>query len=186
MISQDLNATQNDDLQLQCFTLRRIMNKALTAFVCIVLCAELLAHSTAKPASSESSEWPNYGNDPGGMRYSPLAQIDSENVSKLQVAWTFHTGDLSDGKGERRRSGFESTPIMVDGTLYVTTPFNRIIALDPVTGEQRWAFDPKIDQTWQSGDGLVNRGVAAWGDKDAGQPDKDQKSPSAKPCRRRI
>lgn len=115
------------------------------------------------------------------MRYSPLAQINKDNVSNLQVAWTFHTGDISDGKGERRRSGFESTPLMVDGTLYVTTPFNRIIALDPVTGKQRWAFDPKIDPTWQSGDGLVNRGVTTWLDKD-----KDAKLPASTPCRRRI
>jgi quinoprotein glucose dehydrogenase len=115
------------------------------------------------------------------MRYSPLTQINSENVSKLQVAWTFHTGDISDGKGERRRSGFESTPIMVDGTLYVTTPFNRVIALDPITGKQRWVFDPRIDPTWQSGDGLINRGVATWLDQD-----NDEKLPSGAACRRRI
>ena len=133
------------------------MNKALTAFACLLLCPAFFA---------QTSEWPNYGNDAGGMRHSPLSQINSENVTKLQVAWTFHTGDISDGKGERRRSGFETTPIMVDGTLYLTTPFNRIIALDPETGKQRWAFDPKIDPTWQSGDGLVNRGVSIWRNKD--------------------
>ncbi|MBV9339628.1 MAG: pyrroloquinoline quinone-dependent dehydrogenase [Acidobacteria bacterium] len=153
------------------------MRKALTAYVFILACPALFAQSPAKATSSEYPEWPNYGNDPGGMRYSPLAQIDRENVSKLQVAWTFHTGDISQGKGERRRSGFESTPIMVNATLYLTTPFNRIIALDPQTGKQRWAFDPKIDQTWQSGDGLINRGVATW---------LDEKLPSGKPCRRRI
>src|SRR5215469_6694798 len=130
------------------------MKKALRALVFVLLSPALFAQSTAKAPSSETSEWPNYGNDPGGMRYSPLAQINNENISKLQVAWTFHTGDISDGKGEWRRSGFESTPILVDGTLYVTTPFNRVIALDPATGKQRWAFDPKIDRKWQSGDGL--------------------------------
>ncbi|MBV9074616.1 MAG: pyrroloquinoline quinone-dependent dehydrogenase [Acidobacteria bacterium] len=144
------------------------MNKALTAFACLLLCPAFFA---------QTSEWPNYGNDAGGMRHSPLSQINSENVTKLQVAWTFHTGDISDGKGERRRSGFETTPIMVDGTLYLTTPFNRIIALDPETGKQRWAFDPKIDPTWQSGDGLVNRGVSIWRNKD--------EKPS-QPCVRRI
>ena len=153
------------------------MKKALSAFVFLLVCPALFAQSTVKTTSSETSEWPNYGNDPGGMRYSPLVQINKQNVTKLQVAWTFHTGDISDGKGERRRSGFESTPILVDGTLYVTTPFNRIIALDPITGKQRWAFDPKIEQTWQSGDGLINRGVATW---------LDEKLPLSKPCRRRI
>lgn len=160
-------------------SLKTTMKEMFRAFVFTVLCSALFAQSTAK-TTSESSEWPNYGNDPGGMRYSPLAQINSENVAKLRVAWTFHTGDISDGKGNRRRSGFESTPIMVDGTLYVTTPFNRIIALDPVTGKQRWAFDPKIDPTWQSGDGLINRGVATWTDT------KGEKPLSGEPCHRRI
>ena len=132
---------------------------------------------SASAQSSKEVEWPNYGNDPGGMRYSTLAQINRENVAKLQVAWTFHTGDISPGGDGRRPSGFETTPIMVDGTLFLTTPFNRIIALDPETGKQRWAYDPHIDQTWQSGDGLTNRGVAAWLD--------TSRSPG-KPCQRRI
>ncbi len=66
-----------------------------------------------------------------------LSQINRENVAKLKVAWVFHTGDISDGKDGRKRSGFETTPILVDGTLYLTTPFNRVIALDPTTGKQR-------------------------------------------------
>ena len=51
------------------------------------------------------------------MRYSPLMQINRENVSRLKIAWVFHTGDISDGKGQQRRSGFETTPILVEGTL---------------------------------------------------------------------
>src|SRR5262249_27350246 len=93
------------------------------------------------------------------------------------VAWVFHTGDISDGSQDRRRSGFETTPIMVDGTLYLTTPFNRVIALDPETGVQRWAYDPKVDLTWGYGDGLINRGVATW---------IDPARPVGKPCHRRI
>jgi quinoprotein glucose dehydrogenase len=123
------------------------------------------------------ADWPSYGNDPGGMRYSALSQINHDNVTHLKVAWIYHTGDISDGSGGRRRSGFENTPILVDGTLYVTTPFNRVIALDPETGTARWSYDPKIDQTWQAGDGLINRGVATW---------VDGKAAADKPCRRRI
>jgi quinoprotein glucose dehydrogenase len=111
------------------------------------------------------------------MRYSPLTQINRENVSRLKVAWVFHTGDVSDGSHNRRRSGFETTPILVDGTLYLTTPFNRVIALDPETGVQRWAYDPKIDPTWSYGDGLVNRGVATW---------LDPAHPAGLSCHRRI
>ncbi len=127
-------------------------------------------------AAEGSAEWSNYGNDSGGMRFSPLTQISRKNVSELKTAWVFHTGDISDGKG-RPRSGFESTPLFVDDTLFVTTPFNRVIALDPATGRQRWAFDPKIDQTWQSGDGLINRGLATW---------VDSKRALNAPCRRRL
>ena len=124
-----------------------------------------------------AAEWPNYGNDPGGMRYSVATQIDRKNVAKLQVAWVFHTGDISDGNHGIRRSGFETTPLMVDDTLYLTTPFNRVIALDPVTGKQRWAYDPKVELGWDYGDGLVNRGVATW---------MDAERAAGKPCRRRI
>ena len=81
------------------------------------------------------------------MRFSPLSLINRENVSTLKVAWIFHTGDISDGSRDRKRSGFEATPILVDGTLYFTTAFNRVIALDPETGKQRWAYDSKIDLT---------------------------------------
>jgi len=127
--------------------------------------------------NSAGVEWPNYGNDPGGMRYSKLTQVNRENVAKLKVAWTFHTGDISQGSPEKRASGFETTPIMVDGKLFLTTPFNRVIALDPETGTQLWTYDPQIDQSWQSGDGLINRGVASW---------LDSTWPSGKHCRRRI
>jgi quinoprotein glucose dehydrogenase len=143
----------------------------------LVIFCTVLSSTIALGQVSGDTEWPTYGNDPGGMRYSPLSQINRENVSKLKVAWIFHTGDVSDGTRDRKRSGFEATPILVDGTLYFTTPFNRVIALDPETGRQRWAYDPKVDLTLDYGDGLVNRGVATWLD--------SRRSP-AEPCHRRI
>ena len=133
--------------------------------------------SSACAQTADESDWPHYGNDEGGMRHSALTQINRENVAQLKVAWTFHTGDISDGSGDRRRSGLETTPIMVDGTLYLTTAFNRVIAIDPATGTQRWAYDPHIDQTWESGDGLINRGVATW---------LDSERTGHELCRRRI
>jgi quinoprotein glucose dehydrogenase len=142
----------------------------------VSLVGVMVVSPAARAQDARDADWPAYGNDPGGMRYSPLSQINRENVSKLKVAWVFHTGDISDGSGGRRRSGFEATPILVDGTLYVTTPFNRVIALDPETGKQLWAYDPKIDQKLDYGDGLVNRGVATWLDP----------APSGPSCRRRI
>src|SRR5262245_33610008 len=94
-----------------------------------------------------TSEWPSWGNDPGGMRYSPLKQITPENVSRLKVAWTYRTGDRSDGKNPDIPSAtaFEATPILVYCRLIFCTPFNRVIALDPLTGPSQWIFDPKIN-----------------------------------------
>src|SRR5271155_2706370 len=106
------------------------------------------------------ADWAYVGHDVGGMRYSPLKQINVDNVKNLTVAWTYHVGDISDGKGVARRSGFETTPILVDGTLFLTTPFNRVIALDPETGKEKWTFDPMVDIVAGYGDGLINRGVA--------------------------
>jgi len=147
---------------------------------CVLAIAFAAKADATKMAAWEHAQddgWAHYGHDPGGMRYSPLSQINRENVASLKVAWTFHTGDISDGKGRPKRSGFECTPLMVDSTLYLTTPFNRVIALDPETGAQRWAYDPKIALDGDYGDGLVNRGVSTW---------LDPLRAAAQPCRRRI
>lgn len=131
-------------------------------------------------ALDKSDDWPYYGHDAGGMRYSPLSDINRENVSRLKLAWVFHTHDIADGRGKLKRSGFETTPLMIEGTLYLTTPFNRVMALDPATGKQRWAYDPKTQLTWNYGDGLINRGVATWLDRS-----RAEKGPGT-PGRRRL
>src|SRR5256885_11885351 len=152
--------------------------------VCVAVVAVVVAMMTygrgtgvPRAGGETADDWSYYGHDAGGMRYSPLGQINRENVAKLKVAWTFHTGEISDGRGARKRTGFETTPIVVDGTLYLTTPFNRVIALDPETGAQRWAHDPLVDPKGSYGDGLINRGVAAW---------LDPVRAAGAPCQRRI
>jgi quinoprotein glucose dehydrogenase len=117
--------------------------------------------------AARADEWGSYGRDPGGTRFSPLTQITPANVAGLKPAWTFHTGDIADGKKGTPRSGFEATPLLVGGRLYVTTPFNRIVALDPASGKQLWAYDPKTDISLPVGDGLISRGLAAWRDPQA-------------------
>lgn len=141
----------------------------------VILC--LAFASSLAGQTSRRVEWANYGNDPGGMRYSPLTQVNRDNVAKLKLAWVYHTGDMSNGTAYPRKSEFESTPIFVDGTLYLTTAFNRIVALDPVSGKERWTFDPKINLASKYSEGLMNRGVSTWLD--------TRRKPSA-PCRRRI
>jgi quinoprotein glucose dehydrogenase len=138
----------------------------------------IAAITAARPASdAEIADWPFYGGDAGGARYSPLTQINKSNVTELKVAWEYHTGDISDGSDNRRKSEFETTPIVADGMMYFTTPFNRVVALDPDTGREKWSFDPKINLHAGYSEGLVNRGVTLWIDATRGEGDT---------CRRRI
>lgn len=108
--------------------------------------------------------WTDYGNDRGGSRYSPVTQITKENVKHLEIAWEYRTGDVSDGEGPDIESAttFENTPILVRDTLYIATPFNRIIALNPETGEEKWVFDSKLDMSGNYGQTMVCRGVSYW------------------------
>ena len=113
--------------------------------------------------SAAAQEWPAVGGDPGGMKYSPLDQINKTNVGRLRVAWEFDTGDWSDGSQYPSRSAFEATPVVMEGILYITSPFGRLFALDPETGAKLWDFDPKIDRTVRL-NLFVNRGVTYWTD----------------------
>ncbi len=156
-------------------SLRELAPFVLAGIACIAATASL-----AQPSSSLSrsvDDWSYYGHDAGGTRYSPLAQINRKNVTTLKVAWTFHVGDISDGRGHQKRSGLETTPILIDGMLYLTTAFNRVFALDPETGKQRWVYDPMVEIAGDYGDGLINRGVTAW---------LDPARAKGKPCHRRI
>ncbi|MBZ5601411.1 MAG: pyrroloquinoline quinone-dependent dehydrogenase [Acidobacteriia bacterium] len=107
--------------------------------------------------------WTNYGNDPGGTRHSSLNQINRENVSKLKPAWEYHTGALKPDTHNNKKAAFEATPILVDGTLYLSTPYDVVIALDPATGKERWKFDPKVDRNANYSE-VTSRGVATWAD----------------------
>ncbi|HEV8131995.1 MAG TPA: pyrroloquinoline quinone-dependent dehydrogenase [Acidobacteriota bacterium] len=120
-------------------------------------------------------DWPAYGHDAGGSRYSALADIHRGNVNQLKTAWTYRTRETRDGvSGDK--AAFESTPILVDGTLYLSTPFNRVIALDPETGTERWVYDPKIDRSQYYSE-VTSRGVSTW---------LDGQSKAGTPCHRRI
>lgn len=153
--------------------------------VLAVSAAVLLLHDVTSPAKVSAAltpaarqhrsgrdrspdEWPSYGRDPGGTRYSPLVDINRQNVGSLKGAWTYRTGDVSDGSKTAETSQFQATPIMVDGALYLSSPFNKVIALDPQTGSERWTYDPRIDLSTPYGDGLTSRGVSTWLDRRRG------------------
>ncbi len=118
------------------------------------------AHAQRPPAAAQDGDWVTYGRDPGGERFSPLDAVRRDNVATLQVAWTFRTGDAYEPKNGRP-TAFEATPLHVDGTLYLSTPVGRVIALDPVDGRQRWAFDAKVPRDKGYGD-FASRGVSTW------------------------
>jgi quinoprotein glucose dehydrogenase len=107
------------------------------------------------------------------MRYSPLRQIDRSNVADLEVVWTYRHGDFRSGgifpDHVTKGTAFEATPIVVENRLVFSTPFNRVIALDPETGGELWTFDPKIDKDRRFGNMMINRGVAYWRDSLAAQ-----------------
>jgi len=98
--------------------------------------------------TSTHVEWPVVAGGPGGMRYSPLKQINASNVNQLQVAWSY---DVSDGAGT-----LETNPIVVNGVLYGYTPAQKIFAVNAATGQQLWQFDSGAPSRGN------NRGVGYW------------------------
>ncbi len=123
--------------------------------------------STANAGDAKPG-WTAYGHDAGGTRYSPVRKITRANVGKLHVAWTYRTGALEPVTDRNQKAAFEATPILVEGTLYLTTPFNAVIALDPATGRQKWTYDPHVNRGHDYSE-VASRGVAAWIDLKAGK-----------------
>ncbi|HEV2644948.1 MAG TPA: pyrroloquinoline quinone-dependent dehydrogenase [Acidobacteriaceae bacterium] len=113
--------------------------------------------------------WPTYGGDSGGTRYSTSAQITRENLSHLHPAWTFHTHALDQHRSGFNDASFEATPILSGNTLYFTSPFDVVFAIDARTGQQRWAYDPHLKEVIL-GDILTSRGVALWTSTEGSSP----------------
>jgi len=123
------------------------------------------------PAPSKGVDWTAWGGDAGAQKYSPLADINRDNVKGLQVAWTYDASEqpipASDGQKAARAGQFQATALAIHDTLIFSTPYNRVIAMEAMTGKQYWAFDP---ESWKgygqpsNGTGLVHRGVATWTD----------------------
>lgn len=94
------------------------------------------------------ADWPAYGGTYSARRYSPLDQITPENVGKLKRVWDIHTGDMPQSDFAKGKYGAETTPLKVGNALYLCTPKNIIISLDPATGKERWRYDPRVDDKW--------------------------------------
>jgi quinoprotein glucose dehydrogenase len=119
----------------------------------------------------QTGDWPTYGGDAGAMKYSPVTDIDRGNVANLVEAWSWDTGDepISGPRlpvtGQRVRPGnFQTTPVVLNDTMYLSTPYNRVVALDADSGSEIWSYDPHTTEWGQppNGTGFVHRGVAVW------------------------
>ena len=121
---------------------------------------------SASPAGQApaAQEWPVYAADQDATHYSPLAEINRENVTQLKVAWEWRPAEDAIQEFGTRPGNFQNTPLMIDGVLYVSTPYNRVVALDAESGKELWSYDPKAYEDGQppNGTGFVHRGVAAW------------------------
>lgn len=145
-------------------SIRACLGVALLALICIVF-GLWKGRASVFAAVQGENEWPAYGRDAGGARYSSIAQVNRGNVGQLKIAWTYRTGAEEVKAASSRNAAFESTPILVDGRLYLTTPYSRVIALDPATGTEIWTYDPQVSLDRRYSE-LTSRGVSAWPDMD--------------------
>jgi quinoprotein glucose dehydrogenase len=143
-------------------TRNRFCFSAWTSLLSILLFFPALLKAQSFPDAG----WPNYGNDLGGTRYSTAKQIERSNVAQLQVAWTYRTGALPSDEELDKKAAFEATPILVEGKLFLSTPYDHVIALNSVTGAKLWEFDPKLEHPYGFSE-VTSRGVSAWRDPSA-------------------
>lgn len=148
--------------------------------ICVAAVMTVAGLSTwASPAAvAPLSDWAHYGADVQGTRYSPLKQINRTNVAQLKAVWRYSTGELRRrGSSLIANSSTQVTPIMVAGLLVFCTPFNRVIALDPASGRERWVYEPNIPLDHPLPFQYNCRGVSQW---------VDSKARVGEPCAHRI
>jgi len=130
--------------------------------VAVVVAAGLIALAP----DMREHPWPYYGGDQAGTKYSPLADVNASTVSRLGVVWEWSPREKVLEAFGTRPGNFQATPLVIDNVMYVSTPYNRVVALNPETGAELWSFDPKAYEDGQppNGTGFVHRGVASWRD----------------------
>ncbi|WP_346798975.1 pyrroloquinoline quinone-dependent dehydrogenase [Halomonas sp. Bachu 37] len=133
--------------------------------------------SESVPLVPGTPTWDSFHGQLNAQKYSPLDQIDSDNVGELEKVWEIHTGDVADGSGELPATVWSATPVFANDTLYIGTPFYRILALDPASGDEKWSFDTQSTLEALTQPVLKNRGVAYW---EADEPNEGE------PCQKII
>jgi quinoprotein glucose dehydrogenase len=158
--------------------MKRSMFRRLAASAAVLVAlAGCQAPTPAAVKAAADVDWPFYGGDAGGQKFSSAAQITPANVTALKVAWTFSTGDMTTHAGAMKRASFENTPILAGGRLYVCSPFDEASALDPATGKPLWRFDPHVDPHVNYPNDYVCRGLVYW---------RDAQAPAGAQCAERI
>ncbi len=143
--------------------------------LCVVACLTFLSAAT-RGQSPQEAGWPTYGNEAGGTRCSSAKQIDRSNIGQLKLAWTYRTGALDVKTKLIEKAAFEATPILVDGKLFLSTPYDHVIALDPKSGAKLWEFNPEVNLNKNYSE-VASRGVSAW---------RDSQAKTGTACRQRI
>lgn len=127
----------------------------------------LAVAALARVAGAQAgNEWPAWGGDLAATKYSTLADLNRGNVNQLTKAWEWATGETPNTEPRTRPGNFQATPLMIGDTLFLSTSYNRVVALDANTGQPLWSYDPKAYLAGQppNGTGFVHRGVATWSD----------------------
>ncbi len=129
----------------------------------LMLLSLAIVAGTAGARSQEASgTWYTFNGSLENQKYSAETQITPDNVANLKIAWQVHTGDMSDGSGTTPPSVWSATPLFVNDTVYVSTPFYRILALEPDTGKVKWTYDSHAVLEAVTQPDLKTRGVAYW------------------------
>lgn len=156
----------------------RIISRYVLLSLPLVLVLAGCGRSQVSVSPAPDVGWSYYGGDAGGTRYSTAAQITPANVKDLKVAWTFRTGDTGVGFPDdewKSHMTFEATPILYEGTLFLTTSETNVVAVSAATGKLRWRYDANVSKLWYSD--AASRGVTLW---------VDGQSSSNAPCHARI
>jgi quinoprotein glucose dehydrogenase len=136
----------------------------------LVICGGVLAVAATGAAAQD---WPAYAGDLASSRYSSAAEITRDNVARLEPVWRWRPGEApiprTDSTHPADPGAFEATPLAIGDTLYVVTPYNRVVALDATRGTELWSYDPEVYRYGEWGHsrhllGFTHRGVAAWSD----------------------
>ena len=137
--------------------------RALRLAIALLCVALGCSHPPPIDYSGPTADWPHYGAELDGKRYSSLSQLKPDNVEYLEQVWRYDSGDLSKGSADTTRTSLQVTPIVVGQSLYFCTPFNRVVSLNAETGAENWTFDPGLKLRKLHGAyPLTCRGVSYW------------------------